>query len=101
MLTPTCQIDFNVIQQITNMAELKDTFHIQIMKMANDQMKIGFPNPIIQPKIIPHNLLDLHFVNKDTYNLQSMDLTQLKNKVEKTLEEMLSILTIFLQLLCD
>jgi len=101
MPTPICQIDFNVIQQITNMAKLKEAFHIQIMREANDKMKIGFPKPILQPKIIPWNLLDLHFVNKDTFNLESMDLTQLKNKVEKTLEEVLSILTIFLQLLCN
>jgi len=99
--TPTCQTNFNVIQQITNMAKLKEVFHIQIMKKANDQMKIGFPKPIIQPKRIPQNLLDLYSINKDTFNLQSMNLTQLKNKMEKTLEEMLSILTRFLQLLCN
>jgi hypothetical protein len=39
MPTPTCQIDVNVTQQITNMAKLRETFHIQIMKKANDQMK--------------------------------------------------------------
>jgi hypothetical protein len=98
--TPTCQTNFNVIQQITNMAKLKETFHIQIMKKENDQMKIRFPKPIIQPKRIPWNLLYLHSLDKKKFNLQSMDLTQLKNKVEKTLEEMLSILSIFLQLLC-
>jgi hypothetical protein len=101
MHTPTCQTNFNVIRQITNMAKLKEAFHIQVMKKANDQMKIGFPRPIFQPKKLPWNLLDLHSINKDTFNLQSMDLTQLKNKVEKTLEEMLSILTMFLQLLCS
>jgi hypothetical protein len=52
MPTPTCQIDFNVIQQITNMAKLKETFHIQIMKKTNNQMKIGFPKPIMQPQRI-------------------------------------------------
>jgi hypothetical protein len=39
MPTPTCQIDVNITQQITNMAKLRETFHIQIMKKANDQMK--------------------------------------------------------------
>jgi N-acetyl-beta-hexosaminidase len=101
MLTPTYQSNFNVIQQITNMAKLKEAFHIQIMKKTNDQMKTGFPKPIFQPKRIPQNVLDLYSVNKDTFNLQSMDLTQLKNKVEKTLKKMLSILIIFLQLLCN
>jgi hypothetical protein len=101
MPTPTCETDFNVIQQITNMAKLKESFHIQIMKKANDQMKIGFPKPILQPKKKPWNLLDLHSIHKDTFNLQTMDPTQLKNKMEKTLKEMLSILTIFLQLLCN